>query len=339
MTLDTQTTPILDGRFVTRAATYSDIYPAIDLFNAADHPYVGFDMHDPVTLHLEWTNEKFNLDESTRLVLTPNGQIVGYVELYDTHEVPVRPFTWARVHPDYLGQGIGGWMLHWAEDRARRVFQRVPDDARVVLMSDTDVKNTAAAQLFSDSGMTTERRAWKMLIEMDSPPADPVLPDGITITTHAELDDLEAYYRALRDSFQDHRGHVDQSFEAAFANFKHFWLNDPDTDFSTWFAAVEGDQIAGIALCSPKSHGTPGGAHVAALGVVRDYRRRGLGMALLQHTFKAFWERGTHKVDLGVDATSLTGATRIYERAGMHVDRAFDVYEKELRPGKEYSKQ
>jgi hypothetical protein len=36
-----------------------------------------------------------------------------------------------------------------------------------------------------------------------------------------------------------------------------------------------------------------------------------------------------------VDASSLTGAVRLYERAGMHVARQYDRYEKELRSGKE----
>jgi len=35
-----------------------------------------------------------------------------------------------------------------------------------------------------------------------------------------------------------------------------------------------------------------------------------------------------------VDAASLTNATRLYEKAGMHVTRQYDTYEKELRPGK-----
>jgi hypothetical protein len=35
-------------------------------------------------------------------------------------------------------------------------------------------------------------------------------------------------------------------------------------------------------------------------------------------------------VGLGVDAASLTGATRLYEKAGMHVTRRYDTYEKVL---------
>jgi mycothiol synthase len=40
-----------------------------------------------------------------------------------------------------------------------------------------------------------------------------------------------------------------------------------------------------------------------------------------------------------VDASSLTGATRLYEKAGMRVLRQFDNYEKELRPGRDVSTQ
>ena len=42
---------------------------------------------------------------------------------------------------------------------------------------------------------------------------------------------------------------------------------------------------------------------------------------------------------LGVDAQSLTGATRLYEKAGMHVDRQYANYEKELRPGEDLGTQ
>jgi hypothetical protein len=60
-------------------------------------------------------------------------------------------------------------------------------------------------------------------------------------------------------------------------------------------------------------------------------------MALLLHSFNEFYRRGSRKAGLGVDASSLTGATRLYERAGMHVARQYDSYQKELRPGREPS--
>jgi hypothetical protein len=39
-------------------------------------------------------------------------------------------------------------------------------------------------------------------------------------------------------------------------------------------------------------------------------------------------------IGLGVDAANPTGATRLYQRAGMYVASEFLTFEKELRPGR-----
>jgi ribosomal protein S18 acetylase RimI-like enzyme len=75
------------------------------------------------------------------------------------------------------------------------------------------------------------------------------------------------------------------------------------------------------------------------LGVRRPWRKRGLGLALLNHAFGEFYLRGKRKAGLGVDAENLTGALKLYEKAGMHVHKQFDMFEKELRPGLEISTQ
>jgi len=75
------------------------------------------------------------------------------------------------------------------------------------------------------------------------------------------------------------------------------------------------------------------------LAVLRPWRQKGLGMALLLHSFAEFHRRGIYTVGLGVDSQNLTGATRLYERAGMHIALQSDTYQKELRAGKELSTQ
>jgi len=56
---------------------------------------------------------------------------------------------------------------------------------------------------------------------------------------------------------------------------------------------------------------------------------------LLHHAFGEFYRRGQMHVELGVDAESLTGALRLYEKAGMHVHLQVDMFGKELRAGRE----
>jgi ribosomal protein S18 acetylase RimI-like enzyme len=74
---------------------------------------------------------------------------------------------------------------------------------------------------------------------------------------------------------------------------------------------------------------------IRTLGDRRPWRKKGLGLALLQYSFGEFYRRGTKTIGLGVDASNPTGATRLYQRAGMRVASEFVTYEKELRPGRE----
>jgi ribosomal protein S18 acetylase RimI-like enzyme len=51
---------------------------------------------------------------------------------------------------------------------------------------------------------------------------------------------------------------------------------------------------------------------------------------MLYEAFRRLRERGETVAGLGVDAQNATGATRLYERAGMTRAWAAAVYEKEL---------
>jgi hypothetical protein len=47
--------------------------------------------------------------------------------------------------------------------------------------------------------------------------------------------------------------------------------------------------------------------------------------------FRAFRRHGIQRAELSVNPESPTGATRLYERAGMHVAHSWERWEKELR--------
>ncbi len=117
----------------------------------------------------------------------------------------------------------------------------------------------------------------------------------------------------------------------------HHFSADDSYDPSLWFLAAAGDEIVGICLCRGYGPEERDAGFISSLGVKRPWRRQGIALALLQHAFGEYYRRGIYKVDLGVDAESLTGATELYLKAGMFVLRQYDMYEKELRPGREIS--
>ena len=100
---------------------------------------------------------------------------------------------------------------------------------------------------------------------------------------------------------------------------------------------MDGSEIAGFSLCRSQSWEDPQVGWVSVLAVRRPWRQRGLGMALLQHSFGALYQRGKTMIGLGVDGQNMTGALRLYQKAGMSIYRQHNLYEKELRPGKDIS--
>lgn len=71
-----------------------------------------------------------------------------------------------------------------------------------------------------------------------------------------------------------------------------------------------------------------GEVHVEDLSVRRPWRARGLGLALLLDVLRLLAARGYAFVRLFVDAQNASGALGLYLKAGMRVERRFEVFEK-----------
>jgi GNAT superfamily N-acetyltransferase len=212
--------------------------------------------------------------------------------------------------------------------------------ARVTLGQFKLSANEAVRALLHAQGYYIARYNLRMMIELNGAPPQPVAPAGLTIRPFIRGQEEHALVQAVREEFRDHWGYVDRPFEEDFQDWMHF-LDSPDNDPALWLVAVSGDEIAGTAFGYTGMVEDPELGWVYGLGVRRPWRRRGVALALLQHCFSELYRRGKRKVGLGVDAQSLTGATRLYEKAGMHVDakHQYAEYEKELRPGQELATQ
>ncbi|HOT90870.1 MAG TPA: GNAT family N-acetyltransferase [Anaerolineae bacterium] len=324
--------------YLYRPACMEDAESVTELFNLCsleDVSAAQFLVEDNLSW---WQSPGFNLEADTHVVLTPDGTPIGYADIWDVAP-HVRLFGWARVHPDYRSNGIGTHLAQWLETRARESIPKAPEGTRVVLLQETLAHDEAAQALLREQGYRRVRYFFRMVIELDTPPPPPLLPEGITIRPFVRGQEERAVIEAQREAFKDHWGHVEQPFEEEFTRWMHWIDNDPDFDPSLWFIAVEGDRIVGMSLCSPRIAEDPDMGWIGTLGVLRPWRRQGVALALLHHSFGEFYRRGKRRVGLGVDADSLTGALNLYKKAGMHPVRQYANYEKELRPGIELSTQ
>jgi len=219
------------------------------------------------------------------------------------------------VHPSKTGLGLGSWLLRRGEERVRELGYSAA--LTWCLAPDTDGR-----ALFERSGYREVRRFYRMLVEHQAEPAEPEWPEGFRVTTF-EPGDERAFHAALNEAFAEEWNFVPQSFEV----WAERRINVPDFDPTMWFIVREGDEIAGVLRGDPERGGA---AWVGALGVRPRWRKRGLGLALLRHAFAEFYRRGQPRVGLGVDAQNPSGATRLYERAGMHITYEAVAFKKEL---------
>ncbi|RIK29154.1 MAG: hypothetical protein DCC56_13705 [Anaerolineae bacterium] len=275
---------------------------------------------------LEWKSPGFNIETDGIVAVTQDGRIVGFEEFSNEYEHS-KLRTDGYVHPQFKGLGIATTMMHAVEKRARQEIALAEPDVRVHLQSTLDSHDTDGRSVHEACGFSPIRYHWRMQVELDSPPPEVVFPNGIELRPFVKGEHDRAVWEAQNETFRDHWGSHDISFD-------HWTLRKfsrSDFDPSLWMVAWDGDQVAGFS----QNRYRMGIGWIGTLGVRRPWRKMGLGYSLLIHSFGEFYKRGTKTIGLGVDAESPTGATRLYIKAGMHAASEFVTYEKELRPGRE----
>ncbi|MDX6452222.1 MAG: mycothiol synthase [Gaiellaceae bacterium] len=257
----------------------------------------------------EWFNNQA-LSPENLLVLEHEGRVVGYFDVWIEDDV---------ADVDVAAPGFWDEVFDHAENRARALgAKRVRSFV---------VEEHPVGDLVTGRGYRTIRGSWTMEIEFGvEVPAEPVLPDGIEIRRYHHPEDEQRVYEATQEAFLDHWDFHPVTIE----NWREFNVKTRNFEPDLWLVAWDGDQVAGASLNYPERGGDPGHGWVGTLGVRREWRRRGLGEALLRRSFAALHARGLRKVRLGVDAENPTGATRLYERAGMHVVRRSNTWERHL---------
>ena len=206
-------------------------------------------------------------------------------------------------------------LLDWAEMRARELGSR--------LLSGGWTTQEPVLRELERRGFGLVRTSYRMGIDLAEPTPEPVWPDGVDARGF-EPGDEQLFYDLHQQAFKDSWEPIEETYD----QWAHQFLVPEVLAPTLWTLAVSGDELAGFAICHPHAVRDDLG-WVRVLGVSRTFRGRGLGRALLLRAFAQFRQHGMTRAGLGVDATSPTGANRLYESAGMHVYAQFAVYEKD----------
>ena len=328
----------LPENYTSRQAVMEDLPSIHRLEEKKSLHYKGVPGFSLERLRNEYESPGFDVTSGVHLVFGPDKKLAALIEVWDHANPPVHPYVWMSVDPDQEGLGLEKYLLEWAEERAMQVFNRVDPELRIAMRSHSDraIESSRIAKLAA--GMKRIRHSFRMRIDMNGVPEKPVWPEGISLRPYIPDQDARAVYEVDEEIFMDHFGFIKEDPEEGFEKFMHHLAGDDSYDPSLWFLAVdEKDEIVAICICRQYGAEDREAGYVSSMGVKRPWRRQGIAQALLLEAFGEYYKRGKRKVDLGVDAESLTGATDLYKKVGMYVLRQFDLYEKEMRPGKDVS--
>ncbi len=270
----------------------------------------------------EWKSEGFRVERDVFVVETQDGRVVGSEEFYNQNH-HCKLIAYGCVHTEFRGLGIGSCLLEKITERAQAEMELAPPDERVFIQSSINDEDEAGHTLLRTNGYSPIRYFWHMEIKLQEAPAPVALPEGIELQPFIKDEHAMAVWQADNEAFHDHWGSHDRTYE----EWSHGKFGNPNFDPTLWVTAWDGNEIAGFS----QNRYRQGIGWIGTLGVRRAWRKKGLGFALLRHSFGEFYKRGTTTIGLGVDASNPTGATRLYQRAGMVVAGEFVTYEKELR--------
>jgi mycothiol synthase len=298
-----------------------------ETLNAADggHEHLGLD-----DLQDELAPEWVDLEENSRIALDADGvaRAFGLVQIRPGDITLLRAACWGGVHPDFRGQGIGRALLRWQAERAATLAdqrrQELGSDVPAGALMIVEEQAESAARLALRAGFELSRYFFVMRRDLSTPVPAVAVPEGLRLLSFNQavaadpgVDD--ALRLAHNEAFEHHWGFQPwssetwQQWETGQRDFRGDWS----------FLAMDGDQIAGYALCAGfrtewENLGWTQG-WTSKLGVRERWRGIGLAKALLAASMQAFVADGIQYAGLDVDSDNPTGAVGLYSALGYQV--------------------
>ena len=230
------------------------------------------------------------------------------------------------VRPDHHGRGLGASLLCWMEARVRNA--RISDERLKRMRVSCDLGSQARVSLFEKQGFAPVLYILEMRMQLHTPSQEPTLPSDLSIIPWAnELSDCAR--SAFNSAFEGHNGLSAVNEEMWVRRFVGVPKFRPDL---SWLVVYERD-VVGFCVnwVNPDAeHSLSSQGWIEAIGVIPEWRGRGVADAMMVRSLNTFLEHGLSKAALDVDTKNLTGALQLYEKHGFAPAKQDAVFEKLL---------
>lgn len=188
--------------------------------------------------------------------------------------------------------------------------------------------HTSARQVWERTGLRRVRTGWTMLRPLDDSLSEPQPVEGVTLRAYRRPEDNAATLQALNSAFSDafdfqplDDARWEYAMSASYVRPDLSWVAEPRD---------EPGRIVGFAICwiTDEENRRSGRLEgwVEGIGVVREWRRRGIGRALLLNSLHSLRSAGMEAALADVDSQSVA-ATRLFQLAGFGVRNSLSQYE------------
>jgi mycothiol synthase len=302
------------GGYRVRSPRRADSKRVAELVDLVERPYLPQIPYAEADIVEFWNQTTFDLERDAWAITADDGDLVAYAELSDAGGEHSWFEAMAWIHPDHRSRGLGLALVTRYETRARDLAAGATEGSKPELWAFAYAGDEAGLRLLERRGFTPGRQFWHMRIDLAGASIAPRSVDGVSIRRFEPAADVRTMYGLMQEGFSEHWGFKPTPFED--------WrgvMDREDYDPDLWFIAEVDGVVAGGAI----GNAPEGRAVVRDLVVLKPFRGRGIGAALLERSFEEFRARGHDFVLLNVDSGNESGAVRLYERVGMRVTTRF----------------
>ena len=308
--------------WTTRRPTLDDVPEILKLAHASDVASVGEPDFTIDEVRDSLTGPNTDMAEDCWLAVDDNGSIVGWAYPGNSNGGD-RDFIEVYVWPERGVPALATLlelMLARVEVRARNFGHPVYTVRAGAIPTETPWIETLTAAGFE----FIKQHARMQMSLVGAPTTAPEPPAGVVVRPVNAEDDAEMrrFHAIIEEAFRDSDHHA-----AGYDAWRAQVAGESSVSYDEWFVAVVDGVIAG-ALQSSDSGAEDNEGWVKSLGVLRAYRKRGLGAALLHRAFATYAAKGRAKAGLGVDMANPTEAARLYQAAGMHAHYTANIYQR-----------
>lgn len=282
------------------------------LMRAYDTAVSGEPDTDLDDVHHDWGS--IDLAQDAWLVHSDHGDLCAYAAVLPHQANGLRLDIYTA--PGLIEGELPGKLLDKCLERSQEISAMRDDHSIGRLVAYILHSNVHYRNIFQQAGFEAVRYIFQLRMEMHGPPRNPRWPAGIQSQKFVPGEDDSATYEIVQEAFE-RPGRERPSFE----EWKKHMLRPGSYKPELWTLAFAGRELVGVCL----GFDYPDEGWVRQLAVRADWRRKGLGSALLRNAFAIFYARGKRRVGLTTESDN-PDALAFYERIGMTVRRQYDEY-------------